>query len=132
MRREDIEKLGVPYPESGVLDERFGNALGVTPSAVRELQREVFGDFDEKVGGVGWWAPHPGTSRRILISDHLLQCIASIETNLVEARLHLLETSISTTERATSTLEPSRTTTPAALRSPCLSGAAPRTIFHFI
>ncbi len=92
MRREDIEKLDVPYPEGGVRDERFGNALGVTPSAVRELQREVFGDFDERVGGVGWWAPHPGTSRRILISDHLLQCIASIETNLVEARLHLLET----------------------------------------
>lgn len=57
----------------------------------RELGNEILGDLDEHVFGVGWWAPYPGTSRRILISDHLSNCVRSIETNLVEARLHLIE-----------------------------------------
>jgi hypothetical protein len=35
--------------------------------------------------------PHPGTSRRILISDQLFASVRSIETNLIEARLHLIE-----------------------------------------
>jgi len=59
--------------------------------AVANLHDAVAADLDERVYGVGWWAPHPGTSRRILISDHLIQCVASIPRNLVEARLHLLE-----------------------------------------
>jgi hypothetical protein len=57
----------------------------------RELGNEILADFDEHAFGIGWWAPHPGTSRRILISDHLYSCVRSVETNLVEARLHLLE-----------------------------------------
>src|SRR5207245_10122775 len=31
------------------------------------------------------------TSRRILISDHLYNCVRSVESNLIEARLHLIE-----------------------------------------
>lgn len=57
--------------------------------AVHQLQRRVFADLDETRHGVGWWAPHPGTSRQILIRDHLVQCITSVEVNLVDARLHL-------------------------------------------
>lgn len=91
MRREDNEKLQQPYSAATPIDDRFAEALGVKLPALRELHREVFADFDETVHGIGWWAPHPGTSRRILISDHLLMCIASIETNIIEARLHLLE-----------------------------------------
>jgi len=41
--------------------------------------------------GVSWWAPHPGTSRRILISDQLYACVTSVATNLIEAELHHLE-----------------------------------------
>ena len=41
--------------------------------------------------GVGWWAPHPGTSRRIFISDQLDACATSVATNMVEAALHWLE-----------------------------------------
>jgi hypothetical protein len=57
----------------------------------RDLGNELLGDLDERVFGVGWWAPHPGTSRRVLISDHLCTCIRSVEANLVEASLHLIE-----------------------------------------
>lgn len=91
MRREDEEALQQPYPETTPIPERFADRLGVVLPSVRELQREVFADFDDKAHGIGWWAPHPGTSRRILISDHLLMCVGSIETNLLEAQLHLLE-----------------------------------------
>jgi len=41
--------------------------------------------------GVGWWAPHPGAKRRILISDQLYACTASVADNMVEAGLHWLE-----------------------------------------
>jgi hypothetical protein len=91
MRREDTEKLQQPYPTATPINDRFADALGVTLPAARDLHREVFADFDETAYGIGWWTPHPGTSRRILIGDQLLMCIAGIETNLVEARLHLLE-----------------------------------------
>jgi hypothetical protein len=91
MRREDLATLQLAYSESTTKDERFPNSVGVIQPGIRKLQREVFADFDETRHGVGWWAPHPGTSRRILISDHLLQCITSIEVNLVEARLHMME-----------------------------------------
>jgi hypothetical protein len=41
--------------------------------------------------GIGWWAPPPGTSRRILISDQLYACTRSAADNLIEAALHRLE-----------------------------------------
>jgi hypothetical protein len=63
----------------------------VDAPAWRELGDEILGDLDEQISGVGWWAPHPGRSRRILISDHLCNCVRSVETNLIEARLHLIE-----------------------------------------
>jgi hypothetical protein len=80
-----------PTPQGTPSPHPFANAVGVVLPSVRELHDEVFSDLDDKTYGVGWWAPHPGTSRRILISDQLLMCIASIETNLVEAALHLME-----------------------------------------
>ena len=91
MRKEDNEKFQQPYAAAAPVDDRFADALGVSLPALRELHREVFADFDETAYGVGWWTSHSGTSRRILISDQLLMCIAGIEINLVEARLHLLE-----------------------------------------
>jgi hypothetical protein len=87
MRREDEEKLQKPYPEATPIPERFADSLRVVLPGVRELQQEVSADLDERKFGVGWWAPYPGTSRRILISDHLLLCVGTIETNLVEAQL---------------------------------------------
>jgi hypothetical protein len=69
MRREDNEKLQQPYSTATPINDRFADALGVKLPAVRELYEEVFGDLDETAYGVGWWAPNPGTSRRVLISD---------------------------------------------------------------
>ena len=51
----------------------------------------ILADPTDAPYGVGWWAPHPGTSRRILMSDLLYACTASVSTNLVEAGIHLLE-----------------------------------------
>jgi len=93
MRREDAERLSQPYRPDDTTepDDRLGVALGLRLESVRSLRDAVLGNLDDKNYGVGWWAPHPGTSRRILISDHLLQCVVSIGVNLVEAKLHLLE-----------------------------------------
>ncbi len=92
MRREDAERLAEPY-SSEVLraPARLASALGVPLPNVCKLAAEVFGDLDDQRFGIGWWEPHPGTARRILISDHLITCLGALETNLVEARLHLLE-----------------------------------------
>ena len=43
----------------------------------------ILADPTDAPYGVGWWAPHPGTSRRILMSDLLYACTASVSTNLV-------------------------------------------------
>src|SRR5439155_3032497 len=91
MREEDRERLRRPYPRDGDPETWFAEALGVFVKPVRELSREIFADLDPERLGVGWWAPHPGASRRILISDHLVSCVDSIQTNLNEAALHLLE-----------------------------------------
>jgi hypothetical protein len=58
----------------------------------KELEALILDDFTEHTPyGIGWWAPHPGTSRRILISDQLYACAASVSANMIEAVLHWLE-----------------------------------------
>jgi hypothetical protein len=92
MRQRDLERLRRPYAESDPdQDRRFARALNIEAPSILSLHSEVLNDFDDRVFGVGWWAPHPGASRRILISDHLVQCIHSVQKNLTEARLHFLE-----------------------------------------
>lgn len=91
MRNEDLERMRVPLREGENLDAGFARAVGVEVPAVRRLCREVFDDLDDQVFGVRWWASHLGTTRRILISHHLVQCVRSVEINLIEASLHLLE-----------------------------------------
>ncbi|MBI2454784.1 MAG: hypothetical protein HYV46_01445, partial [candidate division NC10 bacterium] len=70
---------------------RLARALQVDVPVWREFGNEILADFNDQSFGVRWWSPHPGTSRRILISDHLFTCVRSVETNLLEARLHLFE-----------------------------------------
>jgi hypothetical protein len=91
MRTEDLEKLRVPLGNDEPLEAGFARAIGVEVPAVRRLYQEMFSDLDEEMFGVRWWATHVGPSRRILISHHLVECVTSVETNLVEASLHLLE-----------------------------------------
>src|SRR5947199_67040 len=66
--------------------------MAMMPPAREALERRIFDDLTtERPYGIGWWAPHPGTSRRILISDQLYACTTSVSTNLVEAGVHWLE-----------------------------------------
>jgi hypothetical protein len=68
------------------------SALGVPMRRWTELEALILDDFAEHSPyGIGWWAPHPGTSRRILISDQLYACVASVSANMIEAVLHWLE-----------------------------------------
>jgi hypothetical protein len=68
------------------------HALGVHSAALDALNSEILADFVlEPPYGIGWWAPNPGTSRRILISHQLYACVQSVGTNLTEAAIHWLE-----------------------------------------
>ena len=91
MKDAELERLGLPYPEGQSGLTAFAAALGVQVDEILALYDQIFGDLDVVALGVGWWAPHPGDARRILISDYLVQAIYATATNLVEARLHLLE-----------------------------------------
>src|SRR5260221_1515847 len=73
MRRTDRERRARPYgmpsdsPTPGP-----ANALGVDAPQLQRLEDEIFADFSAGPPfGIGWWVPGPGTTRRILISDHL-------------------------------------------------------------
>ena len=67
-------------------------ALGVEIPNWKQLESEIFADLTEqRPYGIGWWAPHPGAKRRILISDQLYACTTSVFDNLIEAGLHWLE-----------------------------------------
>ena len=91
MRSQDAARLEIPFSPSDDPEIAFPKAVGIDTPEVELLYREIFNDLDDKIFGIGWWAPHPGTSRRILISNYLLECVRSIRTNLTEAELHLLE-----------------------------------------
>ena len=93
MRPADIARMSQPYPD-GPDRNTTGptRALGVQTPNWEALERRIFNDFTtEQPYGIGWWAPHPGTSRRILISDQLYACTTSVSTNLIEAGVHWLE-----------------------------------------
>jgi hypothetical protein len=92
MRRSDLDSLAKPYAAGGSAEEQFAEALGVYVQHAAALETAVLRDLDPTVFGVGWWAGYAalGDKRRILIGDYLVTSIPSIQTNLVEARLHLL------------------------------------------
>jgi hypothetical protein len=91
MTNADIERFIKEYSPEEPVNGRLARAPQVDVPACRDLGDEILADLDEHVFGVRWWVPHPGTSRRILISDHLFTCVTSVESNLIEARLHLTE-----------------------------------------
>jgi hypothetical protein len=91
MKAADLNNLRRPFSAGEDPELAFPKAVGVNVPEMEALYRQIFNDLDDRVFGVGWWAPHPGTSRRILISHYLLECVRSIRENLTEAALHLLE-----------------------------------------
>jgi hypothetical protein len=92
MRKEDLDRLAVKYPTPGMSPARLTPALGVSTPHWDSLIDAVVADLSEREPfGIGWWAPHPGVARRILISDQLCTCLQSAGDNLVEAGIHWLE-----------------------------------------
>jgi hypothetical protein len=92
MRREDLEALRQPYAQpvedAGRL---FRERIGVDCPEVNRLGAAILDDMDPEHFGISWWRTHLGTKRRIFISDCMYQAVASIDDNLVEAKLHLMD-----------------------------------------
>lgn len=93
MRHPDLKRLKEPYPgDTTEPSPGPAAALGVEVPCWGRLEQEILGDLSlQPPFGIGWWAPQPGTSRRILISDQLYCCTRSVQDNLIEAGLHWLE-----------------------------------------
>jgi hypothetical protein len=93
MRPADLDRLKELYPDNTEpTDAHARAAIGINLPRWTALEDEVFADFTEQPPyGIGWWAPDPGTSCRVLISDHLYCCLASVTGNMTEAALHWLE-----------------------------------------
>jgi hypothetical protein len=93
MRPDDLARLNEPYPEDvEPTDADARAAIGVSLPYWTALEDEIFADFTvQPPYGIGWWAPDPGASRRILISDQLNCCLESVAGNMTEAALHWLE-----------------------------------------
>jgi hypothetical protein len=93
MRATDLARLSEPYPED--VEPSIGaatEALGMEMPQCRVLETEILADLtDQPPYSIGWWAPGPGTARRILIADQLYCCVASVAGNMTEAALHWLE-----------------------------------------
>ena len=92
MRKQEINNLNKPYNKSAedLFNRRFDSAIGADIPSAGKLVEEIFNDLDTNTFGIRWWLSLP-TEERILISDYLYQCVDSIETNLVEAKIHFLE-----------------------------------------
>lgn len=92
MRSSDQTKFQEPYPPDDPRspDDQFRDALRLGVPSSRLLTQMILDDLSPRTLGIGWWDAVP-TKRRILISDQLYLSAQAIETNLVEARLHMLE-----------------------------------------
>src|ERR1017187_9318691 len=93
MRPTDFARLNEPYPiDTDPPEAAARTALGMDLPHGTTLEAEILADFTEQPPyGIGWWAPGPGTSRRILIADQLYCCMTSVAGNMTEAALHWVE-----------------------------------------
>ena len=128
MRAADLARLSEPYPEAMEPTEADARAaIGIKLPHWDSLESEIFADFTEQQPyGIGWWAPDPGTSRRILIADHLSCCLASVAGNMTEASLSLARIS----RRVGPRQRPSRQCRENASQRPVHRPAAPEMPFR--
>jgi hypothetical protein len=84
--------LKTPYSEIPSSLPDSAKALGLELPALAQLEAQILDDpTDRAPYGIEWWAPGPGTSRCILISDYLCACVESVKANMIEAALHGIE-----------------------------------------
>ena len=128
MRPEDLARLNAPYPDHvEPTDVDAKSAIGANLPRWTALENEIFADFTEQPPyGIGWWAPDPGTRRRILISDQLHCCLVSVAGNMTEAALHWLEY-LGASDRDSARLADAVKMTPAG---PVISPPRPRNPFE--
>lgn len=92
VREQDLKKLREPYPETAEFDMAFAQAIGAGCDKMHQLAKLVASDLDPTDFGIGWWASGSlDLHRRILIGDYLISVSRAVQTNMTEARLHLLE-----------------------------------------
>jgi hypothetical protein len=91
MRSVDRARLAASNSPGMSPEDAFAAAIGVDVVPAQQLAEQLTADLNHVSWGVRWMAPHPGTRRRILISDHLLMCVSGVQDALVEAKLHLIE-----------------------------------------
>jgi len=92
MREEDLKRLEDPYPAENEFETAFARALGADCGKMHKLANTIADDLDPVTFGIGWWESGSlDLHRRILIGDYLVTVGRAVQTNLVEARLHLLE-----------------------------------------
>lgn len=85
----DLGRLAKDYHPGESAEVGFHRQISVSLPALDRLAEAIDADMDENIHGVRWWQGHPiGDRRRILASDHMLECVRSIEINVREARLH--------------------------------------------
>jgi hypothetical protein len=90
MRDIDLKQLEQPYPHGAKVGHRFAKAINAEVPSSGILAEEIANDLDIQTLGIAWWN-HLPFEARVLIGDYLYQCTSDIETNLLEAKLHLME-----------------------------------------
>lgn len=93
MRSSDHLTLKQPFDarDAEEADSLYCRALNVHVPTLQELYNEIQGDVDDTSDGISWWADHLDAQRRILITDHLLAAIHSVQENLADAALSYFE-----------------------------------------
>lgn len=95
MHKEDIERLEQPFPPNDPRgpDQQIDDALGLTLESFSGFERLLDASLDEDHLGFNWWDSFKdiGTKRRILVTDHTIQCAHAIRLNARESKIHLLE-----------------------------------------
>lgn len=94
MKESLRRRLAEPYPDGPkpARSVAFHDALGLRVPTWRQLSDAIASDRGTAPGeyGIAWWQNYAmDQTARILISDYTLQCLQSVQTNLIEAALHL-------------------------------------------
>lgn len=94
MRVSDIEILKKEYVDKiDGSNIHFAKAVEVFLPNLQKLIDEIFKDLDVDRFGIGWWENYSqlDIKKRILISDQLLLCTSTIQSAIIEAKLHYIE-----------------------------------------